>query len=54
MECESFHFQAAAARIVSSERHMIGELRIAAKVLVLANARPGQENISHHSRVDQH
>jgi hypothetical protein len=43
MECESFHFQAAGARIVSSERHMIGELQIAAKVLVLANARPGQE-----------
>jgi hypothetical protein len=43
MECESFHFQAAGARIVSSERHMIGELQIAAKVLVLANARPGRE-----------
>jgi hypothetical protein len=43
MECESFHFQAAGARIVSSERNMIGELQIAAKVLVLANARPGQE-----------
>jgi hypothetical protein len=37
MECESSHFQAVAARIVSSERHMIGELQIAAK------ARPGQE-----------
>jgi hypothetical protein len=48
MDCESFHFQPAAATIVSSQRHTNGGLQVAANILTLPTAGPVKEMSGSH------
>ncbi len=49
MDCESFHFQPAAATIVSSQRHTNGGLQVATKILTMPTAGSVKEMSGSHS-----